>query len=106
MPSSNRRQALNDSAFQRHAIGKDQTEFLMNLQRGTHAYGLQTSGTVRFPRGFRGTPHVMLQFLAGTSNFGAFNPLRVTNRQSGSFTYAGSPNKGTFSWIAFGSARL
>ena len=75
-----------------------------DIQHGTHAMA-GYAGTITFPRAFAGTPSVVMQLLTGSESFGNLEPLKTPAVFSGSFTYAGSPGHGTFTWQAIGPSR-
>ena len=91
-----RREAIRDEAIQTTGVGIRS----LRAYQGTHAMG-GYAGTISFPARFTGTPAVMLGPVAGSA-LGQTVPLGVRFRNSGSFSYFGSPRAGTFAWLAVG----
>lgn len=100
MTQSHRRQSVNDSQLATKGVGLERTFF--NIQSGTHAMA-GYAGTISFHRKFSGTPIINTTVVAGSPGRNS-GGVRVISRYSGSFTYYGSQRRGTFNWLAFGSA--
>lgn len=103
MTTGNRREAITDQNIRVGGISP--RSLLVDMQWGT--FPARYAGTVNFGRVFRAgsaAKVVMLQRFIGSSSVGRDIPFRVPNIGTAHFTYRGSGRRGTFMWLAIGSA--